>query len=101
MQIMPSGGAWTNPAALTQQALGDSKQSAAPKNATNSAEPVTPLEQSGKTADRDAQERYDGPQPDNRSSQSVNSTETVSDSESMLTLPADDDLEPGTLDLLG
>ena len=61
MQIMPSGAAWTNPAALTQQALGDAKHSGPPKNAA-STEVVTPLEQSGKVSDRDANERYDGPE---------------------------------------
>ena len=62
MQIMPSGAAWTNPAALSQQASGDPKQTAAQKSAASTQDPVTPLEETGKTTDRDANERYDGPQ---------------------------------------
>ena len=99
MQIMPSGGAWTNPAALSQQALGDTKQSNASKN-INAAEAVTPLEQSEKGGDRDAQERYQGPQQHSRSP-AENGPATESTTESMLILPANDNLEPGTLDLLG
>ena len=96
---MPSGAAWTNPAALTQQALGDSKHSGPPKNAA-STEVVTPLEQSGKVSDRDANERYDGPPPKgNPSNSSVNDTAVETDS--MLSLPANDDLGSSTLDLLG
>ncbi len=98
MQIMPSGGAWTNPAALTQQALGDSKQHSAVKNSTASAEPVTPLEQSGKTSDRDAQERYAGPQTSDSKSHGNGSDPEQG---SMLELPANDDLETGSIDLLG
>ena len=99
MQIMPSGAAWTNPAALTQQALGDAKHSAPPKNAAT-IEAVTPLEQSGKASDRDANERYDGPpHKGNPSNSSVH--ETAVETESMLSLPADDDLGSSTLDLLG
>lgn len=100
MQIMPSGGAWTNPAALNQQALGDSKHSGALKNATPATEPVNPLEQTGKASDRDADERYDGPQK--RGSPSNPAAEnTAVESESMLSLPANDDLGEASLDLLG
>lgn len=99
MQIMPSGAAWTNPAALIQQALGDSKHSGPPKNAA-SIEAVTPLEQSGKASDRDANERYDGPERQgNPSNSSANVTAVEADS--MLSLPANDDLGSSTLDLLG
>lgn len=99
MQIMPSGGAWTNPAALTQQSLSDSKQSNATKNAANATDPVTPLEQSGKASDRDAQERYAGPQQGNASNSSGNASSD--EQESMLALPANDQLDAGILDLLG
>lgn len=97
MQIMP--GSWTNPAALTQQALGDPKHSTTPKNSAVGTEPVNPLEESGKAGDRDANERYDGPQ------QSGTATEkgvaTANESESMLSLPAGDGQDETTLDLLG
>ena len=99
MQIMPSGGAWTNPAAFNQQALSDSKHSGAVKTAVSAAEPVNPLEQTGKASDRDADERYDGPQqPANPAS----STDDPSvETESMLSLPANDDCGETSLDLLG
>ncbi len=99
MQIMPSGGAWTNPAALTQQALSDSKHSGTTKNAAVATDHATPLEQVGKTTDRDAQERYEGPQ--HRSAFQPAQEGDHADHESMLELPADDDLEAGTLDLFG
>jgi hypothetical protein len=99
MQIMPTGGAWTNPAAQNQQALGDAKHVAGNKQQANLADPVTPLEETGKASDRDAQERYAGPQHANAAPTSESATEAAQDS--MLVLPASDDLEPGTLDLLG
>lgn len=102
MQIMPSGGGWTNPAALTQQALGDSKHSSTIKNTATAAEPVTALEQTNKTSDRDAQERYDGPQPGNATGASGDATKPAGEvHDSMMALPADDDLGAATLDLLG
>ena len=100
MQIIPSGGAWTNPAALTQQALGDSKHSVALKNNAPSTEPVNPLEQSGKASDRDANERYDAPQRQRKSSDS-SKTDPVNEAQNLLSLPANDELEASTLDLLG
>lgn len=100
MQIMPSGGAWTNPAAFTQQALSDSKSNGAVKSAVSATEPVSPLEQTGKASDRDADERYDGPQNQaNRSSSGENNA--IIETESMLSLPANDDLGETSLDLLG
>ena len=100
MQIMPSGAAWTNPAALSQQASADPKQSAALKSTATETDAVTPLEESGKTTDRDANERYDGPQQ--KESQSKSATNGSSfEAESMMSLPANDDLEATTLDLLG
>ena len=99
MQIMPSGAAWTNPAALTQQALGDTKHSGPPKNAAT-VEAVTPLEQSGKASDRDANERYDGPSQQSSPSNST-AIDTAAETDSMLSLPANDDLGSSTLDLLG
>ncbi len=100
MQIMPSGGAWTNPAALTQQALGDSKHSGTLKNAVPSTEPVNPLEQSGKASDRDANERYDGPKQKSNTSNS-SKADALAEADSLLSLPANDELGASTLDLLG
>ena len=100
MQIIPSGGAWTNPAALTQQALGDSKHSVALKNNAPSTETVNPLEQSGKASDRDADERYDAPQQQ-RNSSNTSKADPVNEAENLLSLPANDNLEASTLDLLG
>ena len=96
---MPNGAAWTNPAAQNQQALGDSKQSGSLKNAASSNELVNPLEQSGKASDRDANERYDGPQRQGNSSNS--SANDTTETDSMLSLPASDDTGTTTLDLLG
>jgi len=98
MQIMPSS--WTNAAALNQQALGDSKHSTGPKNSAVGAEPVNPLEETGKTGDRDANERYDGP-PQSGSASGKGTVATSNESESMLSLPASDGLDETTLDLLG
>ena len=98
MQIMPSS--WSNPAALNQQALGDTKHSAAPKNSAAGTEPVNPLEESGKTGDRDANERYDGPQQSGTAA-GKGATGAASESESMLSLPAGDGQDETTLDLLG
>lgn len=98
MQIMP--GSWTNPAALTQQALGDSKHSTAPKNSAVGTEPVNPLEESGKAGDRDANERYDGPQQSGTATEKGGAA-TANESESMLSLPAGDGQDDTTLDLLG
>lgn len=100
MQIMPSGAAWTNPAAQNQQALGDSKHSAPLKNTASTSELVNPLEQSGNVSDRDANERYDGPQQErNKSSSSAN--DATAETDSILSLPACDDIHTTTLDLLG
>ena len=100
MQIMPSGVSWTNPAAQNQQALGDSKQNTSLKNTASTSELVNPLEQSGKTSDRDANERYDGPQQQSSSSNSSENNSTVA-TDSMLSLPANDDIGNSTLDLIG
>lgn len=100
MQIMPSGGAWTNPAAFNQQALSDSKQSGAIKTAVSATEPVNPLEQTGKASDRDADERYDRPQQSAKPSSSTENNAVI-ETESMLSLPANDDLGEASLDLLG
>ena len=100
MQIMPSSAAWTNPAAQNQQALGDSKPSASLKNTASASELVNPLEQSGKASDRDANERYDGPQQQGSTSNS-SANDTIAETDSMLSLPASDDLGTTTLDLLG
>ena len=99
MQIMPNGAAWTNPAAQNQQALGDSKPSASLKNTASASELVNPLEQSGKASDRDANERYDGPQQQGSTSNS--SANDTTETDSMLSLPASDDTGTTTLDLLG
>ncbi|HUP81679.1 MAG TPA: hypothetical protein VM260_24215 [Pirellula sp.] len=99
MQIMPSGAAWTNPAAQNQQALGDTKHSASLKNTANAGELVNPLEESGKASDRDANERYDGPLHQSNTSNS-SAKDTAVETDSMLSLPANDDIG-NTLDLLG
>ena len=96
---MPSGSSWTNPAALNQQALGDSRHSTANKSTAVGTDPVKPLEETGKTEDRDANERYDGPPSGGKTGQETSSN--TSESESMLSLPAADGLDESTLDLLG
>jgi hypothetical protein len=97
MQIQPSN-SWTNPAALTQQSLSDNKHAAAATHHSTEPHAVERLENAEKTGDRDANERYDG--PDSQSNGSSNQRET-SGSESMLSLPAIDDQPESTLDLRG
>jgi len=98
MQIMPSGAAWTNPAALNQQALSDSKHAAAAKDSSNQAD-IAPLEQTGKASDRDANERYDGPRAGVESTRQ-NPPIEIFTADSLLSLPAADD-GTSVLDLLG
>lgn len=101
MQIMPSGGGWTNAAAASQHAVSDAKHSHANtfRPAANLA--VNPLEQSSKTSDRDANERYDGPQPDQRNDTSSPDAMPLVQDESLLSLPAIDESPVSTLDLIG
>lgn len=100
MQIIPNGAGWTNPAALNQQALSDAKHIGSSKNEVSPTEPVNPLEQSGKASDRDANERYDGPQQSGAKSNPP-ADGPVAEAESMLSFPANDNLAANTLDLLG
>ena len=98
MQIMPTGGSWVNPAALNQQAIQESKHNGSTGNKSTLTDAVDKLQHSEKTGDRDANERYDGPQEQHSSS---NSMPTPEQDPSMLSLPALDDLPVSTLDLLG
>jgi len=100
MQVLPSSGGWTNPAALSQQALNGTKLAPNASNRTASSDPVNRLEQSGKTSDRDANERYDGQSPANDFLNS-NHNASPSENESMLSLPAADDDLPAILDIVG
>jgi hypothetical protein len=99
MQIMPTGGSWINPAALNQQALNESKHTGPTANKSPSPDAVDKLEHSEKSGDRDANERYDGPQ--NQQHHSSGQQSTPDQAASMLSLPAIDDLPTPTLDLLG
>ena len=99
MQIMPTGGSWINPAALSQQAINESKHSGPSTNKSPSPDAVDKLEHSEKTGDRDANERYDGPLQDTPKKAPTES-EANNDSP-MLSLPAIDDHPAPTLDLLG
>lgn len=105
MQIVPSSGGWTNAAASSQHAIGDAKHSNASTNrpADDAADDaaVSRLEQSGKTSDRDPNERYDGPPFDQSNSDlSPNATPLIQD-ESLLSLPAIAESPVSTLDLMG
>ena len=102
MQIMPSGGGWTNAAAAAQQGHNDLKNASSLHRAS-SVENSIQVDRSEKSGDRDANERYDGPQGDRKSN-------AVSDPESepgeqqendLLSLPAIEDAAPSALDLLG
>lgn len=98
---MPSGGGWTNAAAASQHAASDAKHAHASTHRPAANRAVNPLEQSGKTSDRDANERYDGPQPDQRNVSSPPNAMPLVQDESLLSLPAIDGSPTSTLDLLG
>ena len=101
MQIVPSSGGWTNAAASSQHAISDAKHSNASTNRPADDAVVNRLEQSGKTSDRDPNQRYDGPQFDQGNSDlSPNATPLIQD-ESLLSLPAIDESPVSTLDLMG
>ena len=99
MQITPTGNNWTNPAAISQQTLNDAKHAGATSHRTTNPDAVDKLEQTEKTGDRDANERYDGPMP------SANAQVTKDDvnmsENALLSLPAIDDLPESTLDIMG
>ena len=102
MQIMPSSGGWTNAAASTQQALNDAKHSNTNSNRDVAADlTVNKLEQSGKTSDRDANERYDSPPSGNTNAGTAPSEANLVSDDSLLSLPALDELPPSTLDIMG
>lgn len=89
MQVPPAG--WTNPAAHAQQGLSTQRASTSSTSETAS-KTVSPIEQSQKTGDRDANERYDGPMPQHAEKDAdpkpgAEDTEPGGDS---LDLPADD-----------
>ena len=101
MQIVPSSGGWTNAAASSQHAIGDAKHSNASTNRPADDAAVSRLEQSGKTSDRDPNERYDGPPFDQSNSDlSPDATQLIQD-ESLLSLPAIAESPVSTLDLMG
>lgn len=99
MQIPPAG--WANPAAHTQQGMSN-QRSSTPTTAESTSKQLTPVEQSQKTGDRDANERYDGPMPhQTEEGQKQTSDETPQDSSAdCLHLPADDG-ETSQLDISG
>jgi hypothetical protein len=101
MQIVPSSGGWTNAAASSQHAISDAKHANASTHLPADDAAVSRLEQSGKTSDRDPNERYDGPQFDQSNSNlSPNATPLIQD-ESLLSLPALAESPISTLDLMG
>lgn len=99
MQIPPAG--WANPAAHTQQGITNQRSSAS-SNSESTTRQVSSVEQSQKTGDRDANERYDGPMPHQaRQEQNQSSDETSQDSSGdCLHLPEDDG-EKTVLDISG
>ncbi|MEQ1828102.1 MAG: hypothetical protein ABL921_19235 [Pirellula sp.] len=102
MQIMPNSGGWTSAAASAQHSLNDTKHSshAAPKGIAPR-DAVDRLEESGKITDRDANERYDGQQPQNDAPSNSEADSSKSNNESLLNLPAIDEATPPILDLMG
>lgn len=101
MQVMPSSGGWTNPAALSQQVLNDAKHAGATSHRSTNPEAVDKLEHAEKTSDRDANEKYDGPLGQNSPESSANdSNEDNNRADTMLSLPAIEET-PSTLDLMG
>lgn len=103
MQISSvNGGAWVNPAAQNQQAAADRSGVHAAPQTNNSTEALNPLEESSKTQDRDANERYEGSNSDRRKSPpEPQAPAPAPESASILSLPADDNSLDSTLDLLG
>jgi hypothetical protein len=102
MQIMPSGGGWTNAAASVQQGHHDLKNSSSVHRA-NAAGSAIKVDRPEKSGDRDANERYDGPQADNKQepkppNPDESQTENASD---LLSLPATEESPSYRLDLLG
>jgi hypothetical protein len=100
MQIQPNSGSWTNSAASQQISTSQSAGTKADrKTASNFAD--LRLEQSEKSGDRDAQERYQGPQSDGSQKSADNDLSSAEQTESILHLPAFEDTEPSQLDLMG
>lgn len=99
MQVPPAG--WSNPAAHAQQGITNQRSSAS-SNSESTTKQLISVEQSQKTGDRDANERYDGPMPfQARQEQSESSDETSQNtSGDCLHLPADDG-ETTVLDISG
>ncbi len=99
MQIPPTS--WTNPAAATQQAIHTQKPSATSSGPPGAHANVAGVENSQKTGDRDADERYDG--PEQRHGEGEEKKHPSQDPHAPLSatdLPADDG-EISTLDLRG
>jgi hypothetical protein len=101
MQIMPSGGNWNHAASASQQSIADIKHVHAVSNRTSNKPSVNPLEQTANTSDRDANERYDGPQQQANPSSANEQVAEPENHDSMLTLPAIDDSPSSSLDLMG
>jgi hypothetical protein len=101
MQIMPSGG-WTNAAASAQQGHADLKNNS-PLQRASPADNAIKVDRSEKSGDRDANERYDGPQAEsNQEPKRPNPDESkIENAGDLLSLPATEDTAPSTLDLLG
>ena len=102
MQIMPSGGGWTNAAAAAQQNHNDLKN-ASPPHRASSVENAIQVDRSEKSGDRDAHERYDGQQGDGKSNAlpEPGSERGEDRGNDLLSLPASEDAAPSALDLLG
>ena len=101
MQIPPAtSGSWINPAAIGQQASSDARFANTTSGQRSGVDPLTQLEQSSKTGDRDADERYEGPTHHSSNSQHQSSNNEAAD-QPMLQLPAVDDQPQSTLDLMG
>lgn len=100
MQIVPSGG-WAG-AASAQQSMNEAKHTHVHATPAPNQVGTERLEHGEKSSDRDANERYDGPQQNPSDPQSENNNpDSKSNRDSMLQLPADDEAPPQELDLLG
>ncbi len=101
MQIVPSSGGWTNAAASSQHSISDAKHANARTHRPADNAAVSRLEQSGKTSDRDPNERYDGPRRDHSNSELSPNATPLNQDESLLSLPAIAESLVSTLDLMG
>lgn len=103
MQIMPSGGGWTHAAAAAQQSHQENKNTS-PARSTSAPDSSIHVDRLEKSGDRDADERYDGPQGDtdrNEANQKDSNQESNRAISSLMSLPATEEEPSSTLDLLG